>query len=253
MELLVIFLCALSASATASGNSSEPVPDHIITNGQPAYDGQAPFVVGMAFHTSNQWCSGTIIGDTWILTARACLTASTGVTIYFGATRRSQALYAVSVGSSQYVQNNEQLALVHVPQVSYSNRVRKVALPGLRDQSNRYENRWATTCGWGSTAFTQALPDWLQCVDLQIMSNSECIPFYGRDTITDRILCTRTINGKSICFGDAGSPLVTKQGSIMVGLSLFVSTQGCTLGMPAGFARITSHLNWIRQHTGIYY
>ncbi|XP_001353123.1 serine protease 1 [Drosophila pseudoobscura] len=250
MPLLVVVLLAL---AVAAADAVSPEPDQVITNGSPAYDGQAPYVVGMAFHQSNQWCSGTIIGDTWILTARACLTGSTGVTIYFGATRRSQALLAMYVGSTQYIQDNEHLALVRVPKVSFGNRIRKVALPGLRNQSNRYENRWATTCGWGSSASTRTQPDWLQCVDLQIMSNTECIPFYGLATITDRILCTRTTNGKSICFGDAGSPLVIAQGSTMVGLSLFVSTQGCTLGLPAGFSRITSQLNWIRQHTGIYY
>ncbi|XP_016975831.2 serine protease 1 [Drosophila rhopaloa] len=252
MKLLVIFLAWAVAIASATTEKTGD-PDHIITNGSPAYEGQAPYVVGMAFGQSNIWCSGTIIGDTWILTSAQCLVGSSGVTIYFGATKLSQAQFTVTVGSSEYVTGSQHLALVRIPRIGFSNRVNRVALPSLSNRSQRYENWWAGVCGWGVTTFNNGLTDWLQCVDLQIMTNSECTSFYGSTTVSDQILCTRTPNGRSTCFGDAGSPLVTKQGSTLVGISAFVASNGCTLGLPAGFARITSALDWIRQRTGISY
>ncbi|XP_017010645.2 serine protease 1 [Drosophila takahashii] len=249
MKKLVIFL----AFAVAAGGAAKDDPDHIITNGSPAYEGQAPYVVGMAFGQSNLWCSGTIIGDSWVLTSAQCLAGSSGVTIYFGATRLSQAQFAVTVGTGSYITGSQHLALVRIPQISFSNRVNKVALPPLRDRSQRYENWWANVCGWGVTTFNNGLTDALQCVDLQIMPNNECSAFYGSTTVSDQILCTRTPNGRSTCYGDAGSPLVTKSGSTLVGISAFVASNGCTLGLPAGFARVTSALDWIRQRTGISY
>ncbi|XP_017081179.1 serine protease 1 [Drosophila eugracilis] len=251
MKLLVVVL-ALAAISLGTAKKLPDDPDHIITNGNQAYDGQAPYVVGMAFGQSNIWCSGTIIGDTWILTSSQCLTGSSGVTIYFGATRLSQAQYTVTVGTSEYVTGNQHLALVRIPRIGFSNRVNRVALPSLRDRSQLYENWWASVCGWGVTTFNNGLTDALQCVDLQIMPNNECSAVYGSTTVSDQILCTRTPNGRSTCFGDAGSPLVTKQGSTVVGISAFVASNGCTLGLPAGFARVTAALDWIRQRTGIY-
>ncbi|KAI8040813.1 serine protease 1 [Drosophila gunungcola] len=252
MKLLVVTLAWAVAVAGAVEKGPEE-PDHVITNGNPAYEGQAPYVVGMAFGRSNVWCSGTIISDTWILTSSQCLVGSSGVTIYFGATRLSEAQFTVTVGTNAYVTGSQHLALVRVPRIGFSNRVNRVVLPSLRDRSQRYENWWASICGWGVTTFSNGLTDWLQCVDLQIMSNNQCVAFYGSTTVSDQILCTRTPNGRSTCYGDAGSPLVTKQGSTLVGISAFVASNGCTLGLPAGFARITSALDWIRQRTGIAY
>uniref|UniRef100_A0A6P4FEV0 Serine proteases 1/2-like n=1 Tax=Drosophila rhopaloa TaxID=1041015 RepID=A0A6P4FEV0_DRORH len=95
------------------------------------------------------------------------------------------------------------------------------------------------------------LPDWLQCVDLQIVHNDECNWTYG--SVGDNTICTRTVDGKSICGGDSGGPLVTHDGNKLVGVSNFVSSNGCQSGAPAGFQRVTYHLDWIRDHTGISY
>nr|XP_016934850.1 serine protease 1 [Drosophila suzukii] len=255
MKLLALLFLVLAIAVAEAKKDKKKLedPDHIITNGSPAYEGQAPYVVGMAFGQSNLWCSGTIIGDTWILTSAQCLSGSSGVTIYFGATRLSQAQYALTVGTSEYVTGSQHLALVRIPRIGFTSRVNKVALPSLGARSQRYENWWGNVCGWGVTTFNNGLTDALQCVDLQIMPNSECVSYYGSTTVSDQILCTRTPNGRSTCFGDAGSPLVTKQGSTLVGISAFVASNGCTLGLPAGFARVTSALDWIRQRTGIAY
>ncbi|XP_034123001.1 serine protease 1 [Drosophila guanche] len=200
MQVLVVILLGFTVSAA-------------LFNGE-----RAPHLVFMAFHNNNQRCSGTIVEENWILTARSCLTSSMGVTIYFG---MGPGRYSIYVCSSQYVKDNEHLALVLVP-------------------------LWVSNCGWGSTEPTNGnQPNRLQCVNLQIMPKNEC----GLDSINERILCTRPVSGMSNCFSDVGNPLVTGVYPILVGLSL----SECRPGLPAKFAGISSHFNWIRQHTGIYH
>jgi len=38
-----------------------------------------------------------------------------------------------------------------------------------------------------------------------------------------------------------------------MGVTNFGSVAGCQSGAPAGFQRVTYHLDWIRDHTGIAY
>lgn len=54
--------------------------------------------------------------------------------------------------------------------------------------------------------------------------------------------------------GDSGGPLVL-QGSdgrwTEVGIVSFGSIEGCEVGAPVGFTRVTTHLDWIATTTGL--
>jgi len=69
----------------------------------------------------------------------------------------------------------------------------------------------------------------------------------------DNIVCVRVVDGKGTCGGDSGGPLVTHDGAKLVGVTNWVSGAGCQAGHPAGFQRVTYHLDWIRDRTGIAY
>ncbi|EDX09697.1 GD14088 [Drosophila simulans] len=79
------------------------------------------------------------------------------------------------------------------------------------------------------------------------------IIYYGTGTVGDNIICVRVVDGKGTCGGDSGGPLVTHDGGKLVGVTNWVSGAGCQAGHPAGFQRVTYHLDWIRDHTGIAY
>ncbi|XP_023037361.1 serine protease 1-like [Drosophila willistoni] len=262
MKVLITLLALAVALATAAPSTSfhgkvhpKDLPrtnkiEGRITNGYPAEEGKAPYTVGLYFH-GGWWCGGSIIDNTWVLTASHC-TGGDGVTVYFGATWRTNAQFTHYVGSGDFIDHSsEDIALIRIPHVDFYHMVNKVELPSFNDRNNDYNEWWAVACGWGGTYDGSPLPDYMQCADLQIIHNSECAAYYG--SVADNIICIRVVDGKGTCGGDSGGPLVTHDGNKLVGVTNFVAAAGCQSGGPAGFQRVTSHLDWIRDHTGIAY
>ncbi|EDW72956.1 uncharacterized protein Dwil_GK16899 [Drosophila willistoni] len=227
-----------------------------IVNGYPAYEGKAPYAVGLGF-ADGWWCGGSIIANDWVVTAAHCTNGASAVTIYYGATWRTEAVFTHWVGSGDFIQNSNwpnengnDIALIRTPHVDFWSNVNKVELPSFNDRYNMYDGWWTVACGWGLTT-EGSLPDWLQCVDLQIISNSQCAQTYG--SIPDGILCVNTEGGKSTCSGDSGGPLVLHDGGKLAGITSFGAGDGCVAGLPAGFTRVTHQLEWIRDHSGVAY
>ncbi|XP_068143283.1 serine protease 1 [Drosophila tropicalis] len=267
---------SLLALAVASASAFESVVPHKdaplgsgssiegrITNGYPAYEGKVPYIVGLGFSSSSGgwWCGGSIIGNTWVVTAAHCTNNAESVTIYYGASWRLQAQYTHTVGSGNFRQHsnyntnnlNNDISLINTPHVDFWSLVNKVELPTYNDRYNNYAGWWALASGWGRTSDDSTVSDYLNCVDQQIIENSQCSSVYGTDVITNDVICTATPDGKSTCAGDSGGPLVTHDGNRLVGVTSFVAANGCTAGLPDGFTRVTSYLDWIRDHTGISY
>ncbi|XP_030567835.1 serine protease 1-like [Drosophila novamexicana] len=265
MKVFITILVLAVAAASAAPSAGIAYPKDLaksskiegrITNGYPAYEGKAPYTVGLGFSSNGGgwWCGGSIIGNTWVLTAEHCSGSAESVTVYFGATWRTDAQYTHWVGRNDFINHHDSdIALIRIPHVDFWHMVNKVELPSYNDRYNDYNENWAVACGWGGTYDGSPLPDWLQCADLQIIHNSECANYYGTGLIQDKIICVRVVDGKGTCSGDSGGPLVTHDGNKLVGVTNFVPAAGCQSGGPAGFARVTYHLDWIRDHTGISY
>lgn len=88
---------------------------------------------------------------------------------------------------------------------------------------------------------------------LPIIANSICSVTYGTKVITANTICVSTPSGTSTCQGDSGGPLALESDGVLIGVTSFVSSAGCASGSPAGFIRVTSYLNWIKEKTGISY
>ncbi|XP_060657773.1 serine protease 1-like [Drosophila nasuta] len=252
----ILFLGVAFAATTPGAPSEDLIPDNIITNGYTAPEGKAPYIVFLTFRSGdwNAWCGGSIIGNNWVITASHCTKPYNSVTIYYGSLHRNQGQVVLTVSGNNNIINHssDDIALIRTPHVNFNNAINRVRLPSFSDRNNRYVNRWTTACGWGRTTTTNT-PDRLMCVDSQVISNAQCRRTYNSNWVKDQILCVSTTGGRSICAGDSGGPLVTRDDQILIGVTNFYNEGSCTTGKPSGFARVTSHLDWIRQHTGISY
>jgi len=77
-------------------------------------------------------------------------------------------------------------------------------------------------CGWGGTYDGSPLPDYMQCVDLQIIHNSECVQYYGSGTVGDNIVCVAWSTARAPA---AETPVVPW--SPTMALSSWESPTGC--------------------------
>jgi len=237
------------------------VPDghqHRITNGIIASRSQFPWQVSII--TDNTWyCGGSVLSNDWILTAAHC-----GGSVYrvrFGANRLDYDEFGALIGQSteSIIHANfsdvtlyNDIALIRVA-IGYTDFIRPIKLPCRSPNPPDFAGVTARVSGWGQTS--DAIPGVtavLNFVDLPVISNTECAAVFG-SYIIDSTLCTSTIGGHSTCNGDSGGPLVTEiDGAYtLIGAVSFAAAAGCELEYPAGFARITSFLDWIETYTDI--
>ncbi|XP_017028118.1 serine protease 1 [Drosophila kikkawai] len=267
MKLFLLTLsvvCALVAATPANRTSLLPqviineTPEGRIVLGYPAPEGKAPYIVGLLIRTdgSNGAAvgAGTIIANNWVLTAAHCLTTDS-VDIHYGSNWGWNGAFSHNVRRDNFIshpdwpsQGGRDIGLIRTPHVDFNNLVNKIPLPSFSEENERFQDTWCVACGWGGMD-NGDLADWLQCMDVQIISNSECERSYGSVASTD--MCTRMSDGKSSCGGDSGGPLVTHDNARLVGVITFGSV-GCHNG-PSGYTRVTDYLGWIRDHTGISY
>ncbi|XP_069688316.1 transmembrane protease serine 9-like [Periplaneta americana] len=221
-----------------------------ITHGETASRGQFPYQVALS--VDNSWfCGGSLISNDWVLTAGHCIGNSYQVLLGANSVNNPES-GAVVVTSSTSIQhedyaNDHDIGLVRVS-VSYSTYISPIALPSRSDQGNTFVGQTARASGWGLTSDGASnIADLLQYADLTVITNDECNAVYGG--IHSGILCVSTPGGKGTCSGDSGGPLVL--GGIQIGIVSFGASAGCEAGLPDGFARVTSYLDWIQSHTGI--
>uniref|UniRef100_A0A672PF50 Zgc:163079 n=1 Tax=Sinocyclocheilus grahami TaxID=75366 RepID=A0A672PF50_SINGR len=107
---------------------------------------------------------------------------------------------------------------------------------------------WVT--GWGLNEEIK-FPDILQEVEALVVNNIECNDAYG-GIITDNLMCAGFLDEgeKAQCLGDAGSPLVTRQGFTWIQFGVAVYSHYCAEpGYPAVYVRVSEYQDWISSYT----
>ncbi|XP_016973573.1 serine protease 1-like [Drosophila rhopaloa] len=272
MKVLVVFALALATASAGLLPQQRPVhPRDLpavpsiqgrITNGLTASEGEFPYQVGLSFASSSGswWCGGSIIGNEWVLTAAHCTDGASAVTIYYGATVRTQAKLTQTVASSNFKQHTSynsvvlrnDISLIKTPSVVFTTYIRNVELPAIASSYSTYSGQKAIASGWGKTSdAASSVSNSLQYETFEVVSVATCQSTYGSLIATSKVICIATPNKTSTCNGDSGGPLVLASSKILIGVTSFVSSAGCESGAPAGFTRVTSYLDWIKENSGI--
>ncbi|XP_043063731.1 serine protease 1-like [Drosophila ficusphila] len=231
-----------------------------ITNGRNAVADQFPYQVGLSFTGSegSWWCGGSIIDNSWVLTAAHCTSGASSVTIYYGATVRTSPQFTQTLSSSSFIQHanyisltvRNDISLIKTPSVTFSASVNKIALPAIASSYSSYVGQTAVASGWGLTSDSAtAVARNLQYTDLTVIENSVCQKSFSSLIVTSRVICVATPKGTSTCQGDSGGPLALD--GTLIGITSFGSPDGCEVGEPAAFTRVTSYLDWIKENSGV--
>ncbi|EDW41896.1 GM24325 [Drosophila sechellia] len=245
MKVLIVFALALayaSGSALRSldgpGWSHHPPARMPAPTSSPYQGGTLPGRSGSLFGFG---AVASLIGHDWVLTAAHCTAVKHHVT------KNDIILHAD--WNIRTLRND--ISLIRIPHVDYSSAIHNVQLPKHESHYASYDGDEVIASGWGRTSdSSSAVAAHLQYAHMKVISNSECKHTYY-STIRDSNICVSTPASVSTCNGDSGGPLVLASDKVQVGLTSFGSSAGCEKGYPAVFTRVTSYLDWIKEHTGI--
>lgn len=124
-------------------------------------------------------------------------------------------------------------------------------------QANQnYVNSHAVVSGFGRINDQSFVPSvTLQFARVRIIAQTQCAQFFGNNVANANTLCTlgANFNAQGPCANDNGGPLILEEanGNTLIGVSSFMSTAGCNVGHPAGFARLGAHIQWISNNAGV--
>ncbi|XP_035914403.1 collagenase-like [Anopheles stephensi] len=235
--------------------NSEPAPATRIANGFLSTPGQFPYHVVMLaeFTLGTGLCGGTVLTNSYILTAAHCVAeyygikANGGLAISSSASGSNRQAFTIHPQYSYVnVRNDVATVLLNTP-ISYTGRIQPIRLPAPSDLRT-FACAQGTVTGYGRTSTTSSsLSRFLRYAFNTIISNAECTTYWSPIYVDQQNMCMSAANGRSPCIGDSGGALTVSDGSepLQVGIVSFGEAVGCAVSMPTIYARITHFLPWI--------
>lgn len=253
------FICSLNAqpSIPTEQCSCGARRQNRIVGGQETGVNEFPMMVGLVdVRIAQIKCGAVIISKNYVLTAAHCVNNmkinETAVVVgeHNVETGDSPATKAYRVASFRihpaFSQSNYDydIAIIRVTDpIEFNDRVGPVCLP-FKFAQNNFNGSKVTILGWG-TLFPGG-PDSkvLQKVDVDVISQNECLTYEAR--VTPRQLCTLT-SGKDACQDDSGGPLLYTDPATSLLYSVGIVSFGrfCASRSPGINTRVTALLDWI--------
>lgn len=224
---------------------------------------QISFQLASGFH----FCGGSILNESWILTAQHCIDQSGAFSV------RSPSSVLIAAGGTQLstittegqvrtvddvipfpgyvtVSQGKDVALLHLSKpLKLNGNVAPIALATPEDEAAGLTGAGilSTVTGWGDLVANGSPPDTLQAVDVPLVSNEEASAAYGITISEDQIAAGIIgVGGKDSCQGDSGGPLIVSKGSEKILAGVVSWGEGCAEpNYPGLYARVSSFEPWI--------
>jgi secreted trypsin-like serine protease len=247
-----------SGSEEPLGNARAALDEPYIINGDSAAAGEWPWQVQMSVPGYDHWCGGSLLNDSWVLTAAHCVQSfsTSEITLRLGLLVRSAPDAHVQTKSvdNKYVhpnygnsQFNNDVALLHLSTpAAFSDRVKPIRLAG----SDPAVGALSFVTGWGRDE-NGDIPDHLLEARLPTVATADCQAQFTGVTVTPQMLCIGYPDGgvpgyQGVCGGDSGGPLVVPSASGSGWEQIGVVSWGRTFCNSYGvFARVSALRSWI--------
>jgi secreted trypsin-like serine protease len=279
-SILVVLVLALATGAPRPAAAdddpgSERVRDPRIVGGTEAPPGAWPSQVALLQRSvpnayDAQFCGGTVIAASWVLTAAHCT-----VDPFDGSNASPSTIDVLTGRSDLNGTGGQRLHVVEIVRHSgwnFQNMRNDIALLRLDSPTNapaqgliqqgQYElwdpGSTATATGWGATAGNGGtFPARLRQVTVPMVSDNDCAASYpvGAPAGTfhgGTMVCAGVLpgGGRDTCQGDSGGPLVVPRpggGWLQVGITSW--GEGCAEpNRPGVYTRLAVYSPWVAQH-----
>jgi secreted trypsin-like serine protease len=218
----VLALGTTSAAYAEDNTSDGQAPNDIqpkIIGGEPAADGQFPWIVALADagDPSFNYCGGQLVAEDVVLTAAHCTESSDAadVLIRHGSTDITETdvyevadIYVPDSFDRSTMANDWSLIKLASP-ISGAETV------PLADADTK---DWGTltVAGWGTTESGAGSQDLLH-VDVPYITDAECTGAYGAEFDASTMICAGDLEngGVDSCQGDSGGPAVSADGTLV--------------------------------------
>ncbi|RMX49292.1 hypothetical protein pdam_00011234 [Pocillopora damicornis] len=234
-------------------------PHSRIVGGVNAKHGDWPWQVQLRTPGGFPYCGGSLVHPEWIVTATHCIEGKSpnSIVIRLGAHRRVNVVgteqdirVSKVIPHPQYHQPkrySNDIALLKLERPAQLNRyVNLVCLPQSVPAPTDGTRCWIT--GWGRLASGGATPDYLQQVQVPVVSYARCNRAYP-GKIHDSMICAGLDQGGiDSCQGDSGGPMVCETGGRFYLHGATSWGYGCASPGKFGvYAKVKYELNWLNS------
>ncbi|XP_052845505.1 serine protease 1-like [Drosophila gunungcola] len=252
---IVLMLLILTSLVFVSAGEKKAKPR--IYGGYSAQPFTVIYMVGIlvaeSYSSAVEFGAGTVISNQWVLTVGSLLKYEF-VEVHTGSRRPWWGWKIFRVYSENYYihpNKKHDLGLLKCPYMKFDKRLHRALVPNLMIRDYRWTGNLTLVCGWGKTSKHSQIENWLNCIQVKIISNTECAKSYPQ--VESFNVCTSGAGNKGVCEGDIGGPVVTLDGRpTFVGV-IHLMPGNCKGEHPSIHIRTSDHLNWIKAQANVHF
>ncbi|XP_015520028.2 trypsin-3 [Neodiprion lecontei] len=259
IKFTVLFaLAAATVGAVPLLRTREVNPTHRIVGGAATTIEETPYQVSVRA-LGTHWCGGSIISETWILTAAECMSfpwtwytvrsgsqlSNSGGTIH----QAAATILHPSFGSNAYWHPVNDIALIQLStSIVFDSTQAAISLYDLSEQT--VIGAPAIVTGWGATSNHGAYSATLQAIAVPIISQDDCNEAYASiGGIEENHICAAwDEGGLGACQGDTGSPVAVH--GRQAGIVSWTFQCGA-VGFPGVYTEVAAYRTWITETSGV--